>query len=271
MPELPEVETIRRGIAPHIIGRTLVTAVVRETRLRRPVPSELKERCPGALLQKIERRGKYLLFYLERGSLIWHLGMSGSLRIVTDDRSTEKHDHIDLLFDNGVCLRYRDPRRFGVVAWTKDNPLQHQLLRDLGPEPLTEFFDGDYLWQRSRRRIVPLKNFIMDHRVVVGIGNIYASEALFQAGLRPDRPAMSLTSRSAARLAAAIKDVLLRAIEAGGTSLRDFVNGQGQPGYFRQQLRVYGRAGAPCPSCGQSVQKMKVGQRSSFFCPFCQK
>ncbi|AJF06927.1 bifunctional DNA-formamidopyrimidine glycosylase/DNA-(apurinic or apyrimidinic site) lyase [Geoalkalibacter subterraneus] len=271
MPELPEVETIRRGLAPHLIGRTLRQATVRQSRLRRPVPQALQDECIGASVQKVGRRGKYLLFYTERGTLIWHLGMSGSLRILTDGGRAEKHDHIDLVFEGEICLRYRDPRRFGLVEWTEADPLEHPLLSHLGAEPLEDKFDGAYLWHRSRSRKIPLKNFIMDARVVVGVGNIYASEALFQAGLRPDRLAGSLTKKLAEKLAAAIKDVLTRAIEAGGTSLRDFVDGQGQPGYFAQELKVYGRAGQPCPACGEPIGKIVVGQRSSFFCPRCQK
>ena len=271
MPELPEVETIRRGLAPHLIGRTLCRAKVRQARLRRPVPQVLQDECIGASILKVDRRGKYLLFYTERGTLIWHLGMSGSLRILTDGGGAQKHDHIDLVFEDGICLRYRDPRRFGLVEWTEADPLEHPLLSHLGAEPLEDEFDGAYLWQRSRSRKIPVKNFIMDARVVVGVGNIYASEALFQAGLRPERSAGSLTKHMAEKLATAIKDVLTRAIEAGGTSLRDFVDGQGQPGYFARELKVYGRAGQPCPACGEPIDKIVVGQRSSFFCPRCQK
>jgi len=271
VPELPEVETIRRGLAPHLIGRTLCRVDVRQARLRRPVPQALQGECIGTSIHEIGRRGKYLLFYTGRGTLIWHLGMSGSLRILTDGRRAEKHDHIDLVFEGGICLRYRDPRRFGLVEWTEADPLEHPLLCHLGAEPLEDEFDGTYLWQRSRNRKIPLKNFIMDSRVVVGVGNIYASEALFQAGLRPDRPTGSLTKHMAEKLIAAIKDVLARAIAAGGTSLRDFVDGQGQPGYFAQELKVYGRARQPCPACGGPIDKKMVGQRSSFFCPRCQK
>ncbi|WP_429885097.1 bifunctional DNA-formamidopyrimidine glycosylase/DNA-(apurinic or apyrimidinic site) lyase [Geoalkalibacter halelectricus] len=271
MPELPEVETVRRGIAPHLRGRHITRILVREPRLRRLVPADLAPRFAGARVEEIQRRGKYLLFETAVGWLILHLGMSGSLRLVAATQAPQKHDHLDMVLDDGQALRFTDPRRFGLLLWTQENPLGHPLLAGLGPEPLDASFDGAYLWNHARGRRLAVKSYIMDSRIVVGVGNIYASEALFRARIRPDRAAGTIGPERYARLAQDIKEVLAEAIEAGGTTLRDFVDGSGRPGYFRMQLQVYGRGGEPCPACGRALSVARIGQRSSFFCRSCQK
>ena len=271
MPELPEVETTRRGIAPHVIGRTIRDAVIRNRRLRWPITHGLATRLRGRQVQAVERRGKYLLLRCDCGTLILHLGMSGSLRLVDAAAAVGKHDHFDLLLDTGMALRLTDPRRFGAVLWTADEPAQHPLLRDLGPEPLTAEFDGAYLFARSRGRKTAIKQFIMDGKVVVGVGNIYANEALFRVGIHPARAAGRLSHERCQRLAAAIEEVLREAIAQGGTTLRDFVGGDGKPGYFAQRLRVYDRAGEPCPVCGTAIKQLRQGQRSTYYCPHCQR
>jgi formamidopyrimidine-DNA glycosylase len=272
MPELPEVETTRRGIAPHVEGRTVQGVVVRDARLRWPVPSRrLKKELVGQTVARLTRRGKYLLLATPAGTLILHLGMSGSLRLVTGEEAPQKHDHVDILFDHGQCLRLRDPRRFGAVLWTSRKPEQHPLLRDLGPEPLSDAFHADYLWQRSRGRRIPVKAFIMDSKVVVGVGNIYANEALFAAGIHPRAVAGKISRERYGRLVAAIKAVLAAAVAQGGTTLRDFVNGEGRPGYFQQSLQVYGRAGEACHRCQGTIRLSQQGQRATYYCPHCQR
>ncbi len=271
MPELPEVETTRRGIAPHVIGRTIRAAVIRNRRLRWPITRGLATKLRGQPIHAVERRGKYLLLRSDHGTLILHLGMSGSLRLVDAAAAVGKHDHFDLLFDGGITLRLTDPRRFGAVLWTRDDPSLHELLRNLGPEPLAPEFDGAYLFARSRGRKTAIKQFIMDGKVVVGVGNIYANEALFRAGIHPARAAGRLSHERCQRLAAAIKAVLQEAIAQGGTTLRDFVGGDGKPGYFAQRLRVYDRAGEPCPVCGTTIKQLRQGQRSTYYCPHCQR
>ncbi len=271
MPELPEVETTRRGILPHVGGEVIDRIVVRNPSLRWPVPAELPDLFSGTRIRDVFRRGKYLLLPTEVACLILHLGMSGSLRIVSADQPPEKHDHLDICFGKGHCLRLRDPRRFGLLLYTLDAPENHPLLRHLGPEPLGGEFTGDYLWRRSRQRRVAIKPFLMDSKVVVGVGNIYASEALFRAGIHPQRLAGSVGRQRYRRLADAIRTVLGEAIEAGGTTLRDFVGGSGQPGYFGIQLQVYGRAAEPCPQCGRPIVGQRLGQRSTFFCRYCQR
>lgn len=270
MPELPEVETTRRGIAPHLIGQRVQRVVVRNPRLRWPIPDDLDVRLSGQRIVSVERRAKYLLIGAEVGTLIGHLGMSGSLRMVAQGTPVEKHDHVDIELESGWVLRYTDPRRFGAMLWSTEPPLQHKLLQKLGPEPLSAEFNVDYLFQRSRRRSLPIKPFIMDNAVVVGVGNIYASEALFAAGIDPRREAGSVSKARYARLTDEIKRVLAVAIEQGGTTLRDFVGGDGKPGYFQQELFVYGRAGQPCLSCGRALRDVKLGQRASVFCSQCQ-
>ncbi len=272
MPELPEVETTCRGIAPHVIGRRVTEVVVRQRRLRWPVPTALDRELPGQVIESVRRRAKYLLLGTGRGTVIMHLGMSGSLRMVAATEPPSIHDHVDIVFDDGRALRLRDPRRFGAVLWTHDDPASHPLLRELGPEPLDrDHFDGDYLYRRSRARRQSVKTFLMDSHTVVGVGNIYANEALFLAGIRPGIAAGRISRPRYRRLADAVVQVLGDAITAGGTTLRDFLDSDGQPGYFAQQLRVYGRAGRPCPVCGTPIRATRLGQRSTFYCPQCQK
>ena len=271
MPELPEVETTCRGIAPFVTGNAVTAVIVRQRQLRWPVPHGLSRKLVDHRVIRLERRAKYILFRFDHGSLILHLGMSGSLRIVTGGRPPERHDHIDIEFEPGVKLRFRDPRRFGSLHWTTDDPLQHPLLVKLGPEPLGEDFNADYLYQKSRGRKQAVKTFIMDSRIVVGIGNIYASEALFSSGILPKRQAGRLTKVRFARLVASIREVLRKAIAAGGTTLRDFASGDGQPGYFSLELQVYDRAGEPCERCGSPIKLARLGQRSTYYCTKCQK
>jgi len=269
MPELPEVETTRRGIEPHLLGQTIRGAVVRQPRLRWPVP-DLAGLLTGASVEAVERRGKYLLLRFAHGTLIIHLGMSGSLRVLPAGSPPRPHDHIDLLFGRH-CLRLHDPRRFGAVLWTTGDPLEHPRLRDLGPEPLSDRFDGAYLHAISRQRRIAIKSLLMDGKVVVGVGNIYASEALFRAGIHPQRTSHRVSRARLDRLASAVKAVLRYAIRRGGTTLRDFLNESGEPGYFAQELAVYGRAGEPCRVCGSTIKTRRIGQRASAFCPVCQR
>ena len=271
MPELPEVETARWGIAPHLVGRRVRRLAVREWRLRWPVSRRLPAILRGRAIEAVDRRGKYLLIRAGGGTLLWHLGMSGSLRVLRDPPPPGPHDHVDLVLSGGAALRFRDPRRFGSLHWTAGDPLRHRLLAGLGPEPLDGDFGGDWLHARSRGRRAAVKAFLMDSRVVAGVGNIYASEALFEAGVAPSRPAGRISRARYRRLAAAVRAVLARAIEAGGTTLRDFTEADGNPGYFARELRVYGRAGAPCVRCGEPVRARVLGQRSSFYCPRCQR
>ena len=270
MPELPEVETTRRGVEPHCVGRKVLRAIVREPRLRWPVPADLGKRLAGQPIEAVQRRAKYLLLRTPAGTLMVHLGMSGSLRVVSPDDPHQLHDHIDLELEGSVCLRFNDPRRFGSFHWLlPGEPVP--LLDHLGPEPLSEEFDGALLYRLSRRRKGAVKNFIMDGKVVVGVGNIYASEALFLSGIRPDRAAGRVSLARYERLAENIKLVLTSAIGQGGTTLRDFVGGDGKPGYFAQQLLVYGREGEPCRGCGTPLRKVRLGQRSSVYCVTCQR
>jgi formamidopyrimidine-DNA glycosylase len=271
VPELPEVETTRRGLAPHARKRRIVALAVYEPRLRWPVPRELPGRLAGRRIERVGRRAKYLLLELEAGTLLLHLGMSGNLRAVPASTPRLKHDHFDLVLDSGLALRFNDPRRFGSLLYTEDDPARHALLRDLAPEPFARGFSPEYLWRVSRGRRVALKQFIMNSHLVVGVGNIYASEALFRARLRPRRRAASLTRAEAARLVRAIRTVLKLAIRAGGTTLRDYLGADGAPGYFRQRLYVYERAGKPCRRCGAKVRSLTQGQRSTYYCPACQK
>ncbi|MGL6072118.1 bifunctional DNA-formamidopyrimidine glycosylase/DNA-(apurinic or apyrimidinic site) lyase [Craterilacuibacter sp.] len=270
MPELPEVETTRRGIQNQLTGARISAIVVRNPALRWPVAPDLDAILRGQRILDVGRRAKYLLIECEQGTLIIHLGMSGSLRFVTADTPIEKHDHIDLLLDNGHILRYRDPRRFGAVLWQYGPVLLHPLLTKLGPEPLSDAFDGSVLFDATRKRGSAIKLTIMDNHVVVGVGNIYANEALFHAGIAPTRSARSLTAEECGRLAAEIRTVLTRAIAAGGSTLRDFVDAIGKPGYFQQSYFVYGRSEQACLRCGSVIRQIRQGQRSSFFCPHCQ-
>lgn len=269
MPELPEVETTCRGIAPHLQGQKVARVLVRNGRLRWPVPEDVDARLSGQMIKAVQRRAKYLLIEAEASTLLVHLGMSGSLRLVDADLPPAKHEHIDIVLESGQALRYTDPRRFGVMTWL-EGELGQKLLAKLGPEPLGDDFDGARLFACSRGKVTAVKPFIMDNAVVVGVGNIYASEALFFAGIDPRRPAANLSAEDCERLAAEIRRVLAKAIECGGTTLRDFVGGDGKPGYFQQQLFVYGRAGQPCRHCGQLIEAVQLGQRKSAFCPHCQ-
>lgn len=270
MPELPEVETTRRGVEPHVVGRKIVGLSVHEPRLRWPVAQDLAERVTGQHIRAAGRRAKYLLLTLDSGTLLLHLGMSGSLRVLPADTPRRTHDHIDILLDSGYTLRFNDPRRFGSLHYTTD-PEAHPLLANLAPEPLSETFDTDYLWRITRNRRVTIKQLLMNSRLVVGVGNIYASEALFRARIKPQRRASSLTRDETARLVRAIRTVLQMAIRVGGTTLRDFVGADGNPGYFRQKLYVYERAGEPCRTCGTKIRQQVQGQRSTYYCPSCQK
>ncbi len=270
MPELPEVETTCRGIKAHILTETISRVIVRNRQLRWPVSASLNKKLQGETIRKVDRRGKYILLQVAPGTILIHLGMSGSLSIVDANTAAEKHDHVDFVLTNGKCLRLRDPRRFGAVLWAGKNPQQHKLLKTLGPEPLSEGFNGHYLYTQSRQRSRAVKTFIMDSHLVVGIGNIYASESLFRSGIHPRRPAGKIALSRYEKLAASIKQVLSDAIRSGGTTLRDFVNGEGKPGYFAQQLQVYGRVGKPCYLCNKPIRQIRLGQRSTFYCPYCQ-
>lgn len=271
MPELPEVETTRLGIEPHVLNRTVTAVRVRQPALRWPVSDTLSQSLTGQKIVAVRRRAKYLFLVTGRGRVMVHLGMSGSLRIVTDASvSPQKHDHVDILFDNHVLLRYRDPRRFGSIFWI-DEGGGHPLIEGLGPEPLGEEFSGNYLYDVSRHRRVPVKSLLMNSRIVSGVGNIYANEALFRAGIRPDRAAGRISRQRYERLVADLKDVLQDAIAAGGTTLRDFLHEDGAPGYFRQTLGVYGRGGKPCPGCHRPLREVRISQRTTVFCPHCQR
>jgi formamidopyrimidine-DNA glycosylase len=270
MPELPEVETTRAGLAPHLTGKQIRHAVVRHRGLRWPIPPHLEDWLAGQKILDVSRRAKYLLIQCTHGWLIIHLGMSGSLRIVRANAPVEKHDHFDLILNDGNAMRLRDPRRFGAVLWTDSDPLQHDLLRDLGIEPLSPGFSGSWLYHQTRGRQAAIKQALMDSRLVVGVGNIYANEALFRARINPKTGAGRLSAPRCQALVHAIKETLREAIRAGGSSLRDFVGAAGNPGYFQQHYAVYGRAGQPCPRCGGVVRQIRQGQRSTFYCPRCQ-
>lgn len=270
MPELPEVETTRRGIQPLLAGRVVTGFRVRNPRLRIPVSPDIAGAIVGQCVRDVRRRAKYLLIDFDAGSLLVHLGMSGSLRWVDAQATAGTHDHIDLVFDAGV-LRYRDPRRFGLFAWQPGLGEAHPLLVRLGPEPLSEGFDGAALYRATRTTRVPVKQALMDGQRVVGVGNIYASESLFRARINPLTPACDIGAHRYRRLADAVRETLAAAIDAGGSSLRDFVGGDGQPGYFQQQYFVYARAGEPCRVCATMVRKAIVGQRATFWCPRCQR
>jgi formamidopyrimidine-DNA glycosylase len=271
MPELPEVETTRRGILAGLTDRRVARIVVRNSRLRWPVEADLSAQMRGRTLASLERRGKYLLFGFANGTLLVHLGMSGSLRFVPPDQTPRLHDHIDLVMTSGQVLRYHDPRRFGAFLWQTGDPLQHVLLRDLGPEPLSPDFHADYFHARSRGRRSSIKQFLMDASIVVGVGNIYASEALFRAGVHPLRAAGRIGPQRCVRLVQSVREVLDEAIAMGGTTLRDYVNSHGEEGEFAHGLFVYGRAGEACRVCTTPIRLSRTGQRSTFFCPVCQR
>ncbi|MGH8225815.1 MAG: bifunctional DNA-formamidopyrimidine glycosylase/DNA-(apurinic or apyrimidinic site) lyase [Gammaproteobacteria bacterium] len=271
MPELPEVETARRGLAPHLVGRRIAALLVRERRLRQAVPRGLEAKLAQAEIIGLDRRAKYLLLHTERGSVLAHLGMSGSLRIVDAELPAGPHEHYDLVLANGRAVRYRDPRRFGLLLWGGARPERHPLLARLGPEPLGSDFDGTCLYRASHGRRAPVKAFLMDSTVVAGVGNIYASEALYRAGIHPRRAAGRISAVRYALLAEAVRTVLAEAIAAGGTTLRDFVAAEGNPGYFRVRLAVYDREGESCPRCAAPIRRVVIAQRSSYYCPRCQR
>lgn len=270
MPELPEVETTRRGIAPHLCGRSVSRVIVYDRRLRWPVPDDLDLRMRGATIVSVERRSKYLLLHTGPAALLVHLGMTGSLRIWREPPPRGAHDHVDIRFDDGTVLRYRDPRRFGAMLWVQRPVERHPLLASLGPEPFDAAFDADYLWRTTRGRRAAIKLVLMDNGVVTGVGNIYASEALFRAGIRPTMPAGRVSRVRLAALVASVRDVLSEAIAKGGTTLRDYVGSDGREGYFQLDHYVYGRDGLPCRVCGVPIRVVRIGQRSSFYCPRCQ-
>lgn len=270
MPELPEVETTKAGIIPIALSQTISKIIIRAPKLRWPIPKNIAKNLPGQVVRSIERRAKYLLLNFDTGTLIIHLGMSGRLRIMNTDTPAEKHDHVDICFSNGNYLRYTDPRRFGAILWTDRSALEHKLLIDLGPEPLTTAFTGKHLWQQAQNKKLPVKAFIMDAKVVVGVGNIYASEALFAAKIDPRKPAQQVTAEQYIELAKHIKRILKAAIAQGGTTLKDFYTAEGKPGYFSQKLQAYGRDKEPCMVCSTPIASVVIGQRNTFYCPKCQ-
>ena len=270
VPELPEVEITRRGIEPFILGKTITGVAVRNPNLRRRVQRNIARLIVGRLVERVVRRGKYLLFECEGGSLIVHLGMSGSLRVVEPQAPPRKHDHLDLIF-GGTALRLRDPRRFGMVLWNRGDALRHPLLARLGVEPLGEQFSAEFLHRATRGRDVGIKQLLMNANVIVGIGNIYANESLFAAGIHPRTRAGRLSRARCGRLVAAVRETLLAALAAGGSSLRDFVHSDGASGYFQQHYHVYDRATLPCRVCGAAIRVARLGQRSTFYCATCQK
>ena len=275
MPELPEVETTRRGLAPHLEGKRIRGVVLRRPDLRWPIPAEIESALPGQRIDAVRRRAKYLLLDTQAGSALLHLGMTGSLRVLPANTPVNAHDHVDLQLSSGRVMRFNDPRRFGSLLWQPAGEI-HELLRSLGPEPLTDdpdndLFNGDYLFERSRGRKAPVKTFLMDQRVVVGVGNIYAAESLFRAGISPLRAAGKVSRERYAALADAVKQILGHAITRGGTTLRDFISPDGAPGYFEQELSAYGHAGQPCPNCGRALKSADIGQRASVWCGHCQR
>jgi len=271
MPELPEVETTLRGIKPHVLQQTISKIVVRQQQLRWPIPSVISDILPNQPIVQLERRAKYLLLTTPIGTLILHLGMSGSLRIVSNSTEAKKHDHVDIELTNQKILRLTDPRRFGALLWTTEQLSQHALLKHLGPEPLEESFSGKYLWQQARGKKVAVKTFLMNNKIVVGVGNIYATEALFMAGIHPKLAAGKISLARYENLAVEIKKILTAAIQQGGTTLKDFVDSDGKPGYFKFSLKVYGRAGLNCVMCNTKLKGIRQTQRSTVYCGICQK
>ena len=271
MPELPEVETTRRGVAPHVEGQKVTAVRIYDRRLRWPVPRDLSRRLVGRTVDRVERRSKYLLFRFGADTLIVHMGMSGSLRALTAPRPRRAHDHVELEFANGVVLRYRDPRRFGAMLWSPRASAQHPLLAALGVEPFAAEFTGDYLYRATRRRRAAIKLALMDSHLVAGVGNIYASESLFRAGIRPGRAARRVSRAQLSRLVEAVRDTLTDAIAKGGSTLRDYVDSRGEPGYFQLDYYAYGREGEPCRVCGATIRAVRLGGRATFFCPHCQR
>ncbi len=270
MPELPEVETTLRGIQPHIESHKVSQVLVRQHNLRWPIPLNLHTILTGQRVSQLSRRGKYLLLHFQASTLLIHLGMSGSLRILQTPITPQKHDHLDIVFDNKIILRFTDPRRFGACLWTDNNVYDHILLKNLGPEPLDDEFNGAYLAKKAAKRKVAIKSLIMNNHIVVGVGNIYATEALFAAGIHPEKPAHAISEKQYAFLVKHIKRILSKAIKAGGTTLKDFLHSDGKPGYFRIHLLAYGRSGLPCLQCKTPLEQIQLGQRTSVFCKVCQ-
>jgi formamidopyrimidine-DNA glycosylase len=271
MPELPEVETTLRGITPHLMQQTITNVVVRHYGFRWPIMPDIQEKLLNDHIEGLSRRGKYLILRLTRGTLIIHLGMSGHLTILEKNLPPQKHDHVDITLSNQKILRFTDPRRFGAFLWTPDSPDAHVLLNHLGPEPLEKSFSAKYLYQRAQGKKMPVKTFIMDQKVVVGVGNIYANEALFLSGIHPNAPAGSITFSRYQNLVKNIKMILRSAIEKGGTTLKDFLASDGKPGYFSQSLHVYGRENKPCTQCGTNLLAIQIAKRNTVFCPQCQR
>ncbi|TKB45467.1 bifunctional DNA-formamidopyrimidine glycosylase/DNA-(apurinic or apyrimidinic site) lyase [Thalassotalea mangrovi] len=269
MPELPEVEVCRQGIEPHVLNQNVADVIVRNKQMRWPVSEDIAE-IRGLKILAVERRAKYLLLKTEKGTLLLHLGMSGTIRVIDANLAVKKHDHFDLLLASGKALRLNDPRRFGAILWLKDDVNAHPLFQSLGPEPLTDEFPTGYLYEKSRNKAVPIKTFIMNNQIVVGVGNIYANESLFQAGIRPTTPAGKVSRKRYDTLTQIIKTVLAKAITQGGTTLKDFTQSDGKPGYFAQELQVYGRGGQPCVSCKTTLKEIKQGGRATVYCPKCQ-
>ncbi len=270
MPELPEVETTKRGIEPYVLHKRVKAVHIYDRRLRWPVETRLPEYIHGKTVRYLQRRGKYLVFGFDNGSLLLHLGMSGSLRITSPKTPRKKHDHLEIVFTPNCALRLHDPRRFGAAIWTGQDWHQHKLIKNLGPEPLSEAFNGEYLWQKSRNKTVAIKNFIMNSHIVVGVGNIYANESLYLAGIHPKRQAGKIARQRYDKLATAIKETLDQAITQGGTTLKDFASPDGNPGYFALQLNVYGRENLPCPRCQHPIKHTVIGQRATYYCGHCQ-
>jgi formamidopyrimidine-DNA glycosylase len=271
MPELPEVETTRRGLAPHVVGRRVASIRIYDPRLRWPVPSDLPKRLAGRTIDRLDRRSKYLLFRLGTDTLLVHLGMTGSLRVLTRPAPRRPHDHVDIVLDSGATLRYHDPRRFGAMLWVPGAADTHPLLARLGPEPFDPAFDADYLWRETRRRSAAIKLAVMDNRLVVGVGNIYANESLFRARIRPTTPVNRVAKARLARLVAEIRATLTDAIAKGGSTLRDYVDSDGREGCFQLEHFVYGRAGEPCRVCASTIRTIRLGGRATSYCPRCQR
>lgn len=271
MPELPEVETTLQGIKPHIHNKIIKNFIVRQKQLRWPIPDNMQDSLLGNTICNLVRRGKYLIFQMHKESFIIHLGMSGRLRILHEPIPAAKHDHVDIEFSDNVILRYTDPRRFGTILLADKDGFQHPLINKMGIEPFAKDFSGQYLYNLAIKRNLPIKSFIMENKTIVGVGNIYATEALFQTNIHPQKPAKLVTLEEMKRLAHAIKEILSIAIKEGGTTLKDFLGSDGKPGYFVQKLQAYGRVGLPCFRCNTNLKAIKIGQRTTVFCPNCQK
>lgn len=270
MPELPEVETTLRSIKPHLLKQKISAIIIKQPKLRWKIPQQFSAKVKNQTVLNIQRRGKYLLIQLTKGWIIIHLGMSGKLCICPHEHQLQKHEHVNLILQSGLSLCYIDPRRFGAILWTDQDPLQHKLLKSLGPEPLTPEFNGTYLYNQAQKHKCSVKQFIMNNQVVVGVGNIYANEALFLANIRPDKKANLISKESYILLAKNIKAILTKAIKLRGTTIKDFAS-NGKPGSFQQLLNVYGRAFQPCKQCGTLLEEKRIGQRNTVFCPNCQK